>query len=135
MKITINDNRKIFAVQEAFSGTFPYLKLEFFAKGHKQGGASPKKFIKHPGKTLGECRTTHNNGVINITGAMTVNELEQRFGDVFGLDVQVFRKSGNIWLETTITDGWTLDEQNHQGESLSSYLAANKRSDKDQKGK
>ena len=133
MKITINDNRKIFAVQEAFSSTFPYLKLEFFAKGHKPGGPSPKKFIKHSSKTLGECRTIHNKGSITITGAMTVTELEQRFGDVYGLGVQVFRKSGNMWLETTVTDGWTLDEQNKQGESLSTYLAANKHvSDKDQ---
>ena len=49
---------------------------------------------------------------------MTVNELEQRFSDVYGLGVQVFRKSGNVWLETTVTDGWTLEQQNKQGESL-----------------
>jgi len=126
MKITINDKRKIFAIQEAFTEVFPYLKLEFFSKGHKHGGPSPKKLIKHAGKTLGECRTIHNDGSITITGTMTVTELEQRFGDVYGLGIQVFRKSGNVWLETTVTDGWTLDEQNKQGESLSTYLAANK---------
>jgi hypothetical protein len=32
---------------------------------------------------------------------------------------QVYRKSGKIWLETTVTDSWTLEEQNKQGESLS----------------
>lgn len=125
MRITINDNRRIFAVQEAFTKAFPYLKLEFFAKPHKPGGASSKKLIRHPAKTLGECRTTHNNGIITITGNMTVSELEQRFADVYGLSVQVFRKSGKVWLETTVTDNWTLDLQNQQGESLSSYLAEN----------
>jgi len=134
MKIAINDKRKIFAIQETFNKAFPYLKLEFFTKGHKQGGPSPKKFIKHPSKTLGECRTIHNNGSITITGNMTVTELEQRFGDVYGLGVQVFRKSGKMWLETTVTDGWTLEQQNKQGESLSTYLAANVHvSDKDQR--
>lgn len=126
MKIVINDKRKIFAIQESFNSAFPYLKLEFFTKGNKQGGPSPKKFVKHPSKTLGECRTVHNSGSITITGAMTVTDLEQRFADVYGLGVQVFRKSGKMWLETTVTEGWTLDEQNTQGESLSTYLAANK---------
>lgn len=126
MKITINDNRKIFAIQEAFTNAYPFLKLEFFAKPHKPGGASSKKFIKHPTKTLGDCRTIHKAGTITITENTTVGELEQRFSEVYGLGVQVFRKSGKVWLETTVTDNWTLDRQNKEGESLSSYLEENK---------
>ena len=57
---------------------------------------------------------------------MTVGDLEQRFQDVYGLSVQVFRKSGKVWLETTVTDNWTLDEQNDKEQSLSNYLEANK---------
>ena len=124
MLVTINDRRKISAIQEEFNSAFPYLKLEFFAKPHKGGGSSSKKFVKHNGKTLGECRTIHNNGKIVIKENMTVNDLEQRFSDVYGLGVQVFRKSGRVWLETTVTDGWTLEEQNHQGEALSSKTPA-----------
>jgi hypothetical protein len=123
MKITINDKRKIFAIQEDFNEAFPYLKLEFFAKPHKAGGASAKKFMKSSSKTLGECRTIHNKGTLNITPQMTVIELEQHFADVYGLSVQVFRKSGRVWLETTITDSWTLEEQNKQGEELSKNAA------------
>ncbi len=119
MTITINDHRKIHAIQEEFTSVFPFLKLEFFSKPHTQGGASPKKLMKNSSHTLGECRTIHNNGNISITPQMTVNDLEQRFSDVYGLSVQVFRKSGSSWLETTVTDAWTLEEQNQQGESLS----------------
>lgn len=124
MKIVINDHRKISAIQEEFNTVFPYLKIEFFSKPHKQGGASAKKLIKHGSKTLGECRTIHTKGHISITPKMTVVDLEQRFGDVYGLGVQVFRKSGKVWLETTVTDGWTLEEQNSQGESLSKVPVA-----------
>ncbi len=123
MKITINDQRKIFAIQEEFSQYFPYLKIEFFAKPHKPGGPSSKKIMKHPAKTLGECRTIHGSGTITITPNMTVADLEQNFQDVYGLSVQVFRKSGRAWLETTITDGWTLKEQSRQGEMLSGFLS------------
>lgn len=119
MKITINDRRKILAIQEDFNTTFPYLKIEFFTKPHKVGGASPKKLMKSSSKTLGECRTIHKKGTLTITPQMTVSELEQNFADIYGLSVQVFRKSGKVWLETTITDGWTLEEQNKQGEELS----------------
>ncbi|CAN5397708.1 hypothetical protein BH11BAC1_BH11BAC1_06970 [soil metagenome] len=119
MKITISDRRKISAIQNDFSETFPYLRLEFFAKPHEPGGASPKKLIKHPSKTLGECRTVHKSGTITITPNMTVTDLEQNFRNVYGLSIQVFRKSGKVWLETTVTDGWTLEEQNRQGEELS----------------
>ena len=119
MKITINDKRKIFAIQKDFNEAFPYLKLEFFAKPHTVGGASPKKLMSTNTKTLGECRTIHNTGKITITPEMTVAELEQHFGDVYGLSVQVFRKSGNALLETTVTDKWSLEQQNRQGEELS----------------
>lgn len=124
MKIIINDRRKIFAIQEDFNTMFPYLKLEFFAKPHKIGGPSAKKFMKSSSKTLGECRTIHKKGTITITPKMTVSDLEQNFADTFGLSVQVFRKSGKVWLETTVTDSWTLEEQNRQGEALSNKQAA-----------
>lgn len=120
MKILINDHRKIFAIQKEFSELFPYLKLQFFGKPHKVGAPSSKKIMKHPGKTLGECRAVHNKGMLTITPQMTVADLEQNFNDVYGLSVQVFRKSGNAWLETSVTDNWTLELQNKQGEELSS---------------
>lgn len=118
MKIAINDHRKVFAIQEEFNTEFPYLKLEFFSKPHKSKGASEKEFIKHNSVTLAECRTMHEDGNITITPHMTVNNLEQNFGDIYGLGVQVFRKSGDAWLETIETDGLTLEEQNKLGESF-----------------
>lgn len=122
MKITINDRRRIHAIQADFTKQFPYLKIEFFAKPHKVGKGSPKKMMEVNAKTLGECRTIHDTGTITIVPQMTVADLEQNFKDVYGLSVQVFRKSGKVWLETTVTDNWTLEEQNRQGESLSSIV-------------
>ena len=117
--MTINDHRKIFAIQEEFNKMFPYLKIEFFSKPHNIGAPSSPKIMKHPSKIIGECRLIHNKGIITITPHMTVAGIEQNFSDVYGLSVQVFRKSGNAWLETTVTDKWTLEQQNNQGEELS----------------
>ncbi len=121
MKLRISDDIKIFTIQEEFNTAFPYLKLEFFSKSHKTGAGTAKKFIQENSKTLKQCQTKQNtnNSSITITPNMTVTNLEQLFHDLYGLEVQVFRKSGKTWLETTVTDGWTLEEQNRQGEDLS----------------
>lgn len=119
MQIIVNDDRSIFAIQQEFNRMFPYLKLEFFSKLHRTGRPSSLKFLEHNSKKLGEFRKMHSSGEIPIIPAMTVSELEQLFGDQYGLGVQVFRKSGSIWLETVLTDNWTLSEQNSQGEMLS----------------
>lgn len=94
MKITINDHRKIIAVQEEFNALFPNLILEFHAKPARQGGATPMELIKHH-HTLGECRTLHTKGSITITPGMTVAELKAGFSDVYGLTTEVYRRSGN----------------------------------------
>ncbi|MBK6949217.1 MAG: hypothetical protein IPH16_15200 [Haliscomenobacter sp.] len=53
---------------------------------------------------------------------MTVREFEQAFYDTYGLNVQVFRRSGNIWIQTTATDSWTLAEQNRKGSSSERFF-------------
>jgi hypothetical protein len=133
MKITITDRRKIFAIQKEFSTLFPFLKLEFFAKAGKPGGSASPKPVKESSKTLGECRTIHNNGHITITPGMTVKNLEENFRDVYGLTVQILRKSGKAWLGTTVTDGWSLKEQNEQGAALSNNISQNNHLDRKSK--
>lgn len=122
MNLTINDKSSISAVQEEFNSCFPYLKLEFFLKPHKPGGATAREYLIPENKTIGECRTVRNKGKVKLLPGMSVLELEQSFRDIYGLAVQVFRKSGKVWLETTVTDNWTLEEQNRQGEELSKLV-------------
>jgi hypothetical protein len=120
MIIHINDNKQLKHIKEEFNLLFPYLKIEFFNKGVP--GGYVKLLIANDKKTLGECRGVHNNGLLDITPEMTVSELERSFQSEYGLNVQVFRKSGTVWLETTVTDKWTLSEQNKQGESVTRHL-------------
>ena len=118
MEITIHDYRKIYDVQDEFHLAFPYLKLDFSYHPRVQNMTSQKRVLDHL-KTLGEFRPLCKNGAISITPDMTVADLEYLFYNNYGLVVQVLRKSGKVWLETTVTDGWTLEKQNEQGEELS----------------
>lgn len=123
MTITIDSHKQIAAIQAEFNTMFPYLKLEFFSTPHKAGIGSAKKFLIPSTKNIGDFKNFQDNkkGII-ITPQMTVKDLEENFNSLYGLSVQVFRKSGKVWLETTITDNWTLEEQNAQGEALSKQV-------------
>ncbi|MFI5203158.1 MAG: hypothetical protein ACHQF2_01585 [Flavobacteriales bacterium] len=121
MQIVIDDTKKIEAVQAVFSKEFPYLKIMFFSKPHSVGGGSSKKLAVDNSLTLKECRKKQNSGVIEIEENMKVSEVETMFWNQFGLSVQIFRKSGSSWLETTATDSWTLEKQNRLGNDISNF--------------
>jgi len=112
MKIDISDHRKIFAVQEEFSTLFPNLKIEFFGKPNKTGGAPSAELVKHPGKTVGECRTVHNKGPFQIDPSMTIADIKQSLADTFGLSVNISRKSGDKWVSLEKEGVFSLAEQN-----------------------
>ncbi len=112
MKIT--DLQKLGDIQLAFQAQFPYLKLEFYKNSHLVGeGSTRNDVLDH---NLSVFDVTGENVVeeISVTGDMTVALLESQFAATFGLGLQVFRKSGQIWLQTTTTDHLTLDEQNQK---------------------
>ena len=124
MAFIINDSIRILDIQESFTKMFPFLKLEFYRKGVHAGSGTID--IKKPNitkdKTLGEVSTIAKNNQITVSPEMTVSELENNIKDKFGLTLQVFRKSGNVWLQTSYTDSWTLEEQNHQGEIITQQV-------------
>lgn len=111
----ISDNKRIVEIQREFQQMFPFLKLEFYTSAHGEGEGSPKKAMLSAQKTVGETRKVHVEGEMRISPEMSVETLERRFFEFFGLNAQVFRRSGNLWLQTTATDHWTLAEQNRKG--------------------
>jgi hypothetical protein len=119
MEITILDNKSLKEIQEEFQKKFPFLKIEFFKNTPKNGSPSLKPQIT-PGKmTLGMVRHTHIEGALNIDDSRSVEEIENDFQNKFGLTVEILRKSGNMWIETTLTHHWSLLRQNFEGQQMS----------------
>jgi non-canonical (house-cleaning) NTP pyrophosphatase len=114
MKIVINNNRKIFAIQEEFSKMFPRLKIEFFAKPSRPGAIPSKKLVRHSSKTLQDCRAISREGTIDILPSMNISDLKENFRDVYGLSVEIFRKAENGAAENPVSDKLTLEETNKQ---------------------
>jgi hypothetical protein len=111
----ISDNKRLLDVKREFSEKFPFLKIEFYRRQHEVHQGSPERHHIPAETTIGEARLVHEEGELSINGHLKVSTLEQNFFEKFGLNVQVFRKSGNLWLQTTATDDWTLAEQNERG--------------------
>jgi hypothetical protein len=89
MKITINDHRKVSAIQEEFSSVFPDLRLEFHARPSRVGAPPAEKLVRDRGKSLLDCRSTHEKGEIDIEPGMSAEEIKENFRDAFGLSVEI----------------------------------------------
>ena len=96
---------------------YPYLRIDFFRELNGRLGSSLKQKLNRTAKlsSAGKLR----EGDVEIYDAMTVGQLEKAFREYFGIEMQVSRKSGPVWLETTVTDKWTLKQQNEHGRELS----------------
>lgn len=123
MKIIIDDNSTLFEIQEEFTKMFPFLKIDFFLKNLTPTVLSAHKLLKSTGKTIADYSTNDEQTCIIITPQMTVSQLEQCFSSEYGISIKVYRNSWRVWLETTVTECWTLEEQNRQGEALSGKIS------------
>ncbi len=119
MQLHIAPNRLIRDIQQEFNHEFAFLKLEFFNKGAIARADYSASQILPGNRKIAEAQLAITDGKVNIDGEMRVNDLEKKLQKEFSLAVQVFRKSGKLWLETTMTDAWTLNQQNSHGKELS----------------
>jgi len=122
MEIIINDKRRISDIQKEFSNGYPFLKVEFFTVSHTKNKLSSLKNMIPYDRLLGSFRIMHNSGSILMDAAKTVWEIEEEFNTKFGLYAQIFRKSGSLWIETSLTDKWSLALQNSEGCEISKSL-------------
>lgn len=119
MHLHIAPERLISDIQNDFNQVYPFLKIEFFNnKSFIRSDFSASHLIPHHRK-IGECQLGIKDNDIEIELDMKVSTLEKIFKEKMNLAVKVLRKSGNLWLETTMTDNWTLEQQNNHGRELS----------------
>lgn len=131
MQLLIGPRILISELQKSFSEQFPFLKIEFFKREERK----QQKVFSHtplPGHLkMGELNAAIKEDNVELNNTTKVSELETLFSKKLETSVQVFRRSGNLWLETTMTDDWTLQRQNEHGRELSVPLPAEKNIDFD----
>jgi hypothetical protein len=113
MKLIIKEGMLVREIQESFNAMYPLLKIEFYRNKHAMNRLSPKQ-EKLPARAAislagGDGKTTS----IDVSESVTVGALEQEFWKKTGFSAQVFRNSRNLWIETSLTDSWTLEKQSN----------------------
>jgi hypothetical protein len=119
MQLIIKKNSLAEDVKKVFTSYYPFLKIEFYKRSltnslyKKEPLALNLPLIR---QIIKQAET-----VINIEENKTVFELENDFLSI-GLYAEIFRKSGNVWVETSLTNNWTLQHQNAEAEELSRHF-------------
>jgi len=118
MELRIESGTTVEGVQKQFSAFYPFLKLQFFKSLQEENQYINKKGKAHPELPGKKLRPMDNRVCLSVAYHTTVAELLENFMQV-GLLAQVCRKSGSLWVETSLTDDWTLERQNNEGMQIS----------------
>ncbi len=110
----IAKNKRLSDLQEEFKSQFPFLKILFFKEAHAKGVASDESLLL-PDMKIGSFLPLLQEGEISLDAYQKVGDFEQEMANRFGLYVQVYRKSYKRWLQSWVTDVWTLHEHNRRG--------------------
>jgi hypothetical protein len=122
MKLYVDIKSPGKSVQKQFNTYYPFLKIEFFRNSANEKLSTTVKQAGYEG-FLKNLFNSKVSGTIDVECGRTVAEVENDFKKQFGLSAQIFRRSGNVWIETTLTDDWTLEKQNKEGEQISSHFS------------
>ncbi len=110
MNLLLKPTDTIKELNAQFMSVYPTLKFRFFNHSHTTGEGSMLKDEIDANTLLGviglDTETQHH-----IQGNSKVKNLEEWMQNQFNAGVQIFRKSGDVWLLTTTTDEWTLHHQ------------------------
>jgi hypothetical protein len=118
-QLHIEADNKIRQVQDEFNRAYPFLKIEFYKKSLNAAQTFRKESRLPPELAVGEALGKNKEGFIELSDDMTMLELEKTLKERFGMVARLFRKSGNLWMEITMSENWTLRQQNEHGREIS----------------
>jgi hypothetical protein len=116
--VEVHDNKRIIDIQDDFNNAFPYLKIVFITMLNGKILSQEKRYRNGLVK-IGNYRKLVSKQRSRISNEQTVADIEIFFRREYNLIIQVLRKSGKAWLETSVTGDWSLLKQNSEGEQLS----------------
>jgi hypothetical protein len=116
----MQDKKAFQDMQRDFATRYPFLKIDFF----KSLGAPGQQAFPMGGLPVANRRQQWWMGKmeardISLEGQRTVAQLVKDIEEEFAQTVMILRRAGNVWIETSLTTYWTLEQQNREGEHIS----------------
>lgn len=115
MELFIAQSSKLEDIRKAFHKAFPFLNIAFYDDRNKPSQPSPLPLGGDKDLRVQDIRASEKEGILDLQGTMSVEELERKFQSDFDLNIQVLRLSGEKWLVTTSTNDLSLQQQNTMG--------------------
>lgn len=115
--LTIDERISVGDFQKEFNSIFPFLKIELYKPSreqHEEVGTKAMSILS-PGDKMGSSAKR-----IEISSLTTVAQLKKMLSEKLGINSLIYRKSGSMWIETSLTEDWTLERQNHEAEQMNS---------------
>jgi hypothetical protein len=119
VKLYLNKDYSIHQLQETFSSMYPYLRINFYYEAAQRKSHAFQCSFFSPEVKMLDMNPSFRNGDLELGDEMQVVELEKKLLEQFGLHAQISRRSGNLWMETSKTNAWTLRQQNEHGKAIS----------------
>jgi hypothetical protein len=121
MEIRIEPRRTFDEINERINSTYPFLKIERLSSLHKTLDVQVKN--ENLGAVYNPKKETTQNSLITVDDNTTVADLINLLKEKLHLHVKVLRRSNDLWIETSLTNNWTLKKQNMAGKQFnaSSY--------------
>lgn len=120
-QILIRGNMLLSDIQKAFTDWYPFLKIEF-SKEPVHNGQAAKQKKTLPESLIQEVTNAGMPVILDMSGNRTIAEIERDCMETLSLRVRVSRKSGNVWTPITLTENWTLENQNDAGKFISAEM-------------
>lgn len=115
MELLLSNEMTIKEVNRNFQKKFPYLKLEFYSEEYVPGQTSLWDDRLPDHKKLGEIIGNFLPTFIPFELSDTVAAFRKRFQDEMELHVQVFKKTNDVWEDTSHSDYLSLEKENILG--------------------
>ena len=118
MELNIHNETSVKDLQGQFSKYYPYLQIQFFRTTYSDKQPGSKTAQVKAEERLMQLMKLYKPVQVNIDEETTVSGLQKIFADI-GLTILLCRKFGTFWIQTSLTDDWTLDRQNSEALMLS----------------
>lgn len=115
MELLLSHEMTIRELNKNFQKKFPYLRLEFYSQEYLPGQTSLWDDRLAEETRLEEIVGNFLPTVIQFEAIETVADFRKRLLDEMGLHVQVFKKTNDVWQDTSRSDYLTLEKENILG--------------------
>lgn len=116
-EILIDNETFLKDIQSNFNAFYPFLKIEFWEL--KKTFLKPGIKNNHYSMQVKDVSHVPQLIHIDVSDEQTIGALIKDFKHNSGTNIDVYRKSGNVWNIISLTESWTLKNQNNAGKFIS----------------